>query len=296
MHSKKYNTIKTLSIILLLILIKTTFQSRSNEEEQTEEQTQEQKKNKKNTTKEILKNAFYIILIILLGIGFIIILISIIAKIIECLSNILKKDNPSFENQEINPTTENNILTNYLKTNASKNELTKEELITIILKLIEIENGDEKSCEFIINNCFVRFLYSINKDNFKQNCSICLDPIHESEYSFKTHCQHIFHKNCITKYLLTEINEKKIRNDGEDFDIFCPNCKSSLLVMKKKEEKNKKIKILFGDACSSDSLEQNNRKKDIEIYNKTTIISVIQRTNHYNIKERINVNNINDTI
>jgi len=51
----------------------------------------------------------------------------------------------------------------------------------------------------------------------EDNCSICLDPLKNTEV-YKTKCSHIFHTECIKKY----VNSNKFQ------DVNCPNCREQL--------------------------------------------------------------------
>ena len=88
------------------------------------------------------------------------------------------------------------------------------------------------------------------KEDYGDNCTICMNNFLNDIIIYKTPCEHIFHKECFNKYL------KNIQNKDK---LICPNCNQNLLVNKKYLKlrvKSKKIKI-----------DKKVDKKDINNYN-----------------------------
>ena len=88
------------------------------------------------------------------------------------------------------------------------------------------------------------------KEDYGDNCTICMNNFLNDIIIYKTPCEHIFHKECFNKYL------KNIQNKDK---LICPNCNQNLLVNKKYLKlrvKAKKIKI-----------DKKVDKKDINNYN-----------------------------
>ena len=272
-------------VIIIIILTAT------NQSEKTNKEKQDNQKNDNNSDSPLKKIIYYILLIIttLLFIAF---LITVVSRLYIRFSNFFSNR----EQADNVVTTSGNRRTN--NTNNNDNEIkveneirTKSYLITTIFSLLELDNEGKTTCNFIINNCLTGILYDSNKDNFDQNCSICQESFKKSEYSFKTACKHIFHQNCISEYLISEIKtcwEKKLSMD--EFDIYCPNCKASLLVKKTSQKKLSMRDNLY----IRESLESMQSDKNINIYDRVTVVNMKSRIKRRN--DALNSNVLNDTI
>ncbi len=68
-----------------------------------------------------------------------------------------------------------------------------------------------------IKKKYISFLPKYNaQDKEKIICSICLNKIQINDYIRKLPCEHIFHSNCIDKWIIYE-------NKNE-----CPNCRKQV--------------------------------------------------------------------
>ena len=124
-------------------------------------------------------------------------------------------------------------------------------IIKILLK--------QKLEEVIYNKTF--------KDDYGDNCTICMSNFENNVAIYKTPCEHIFHKECFNKYL------KNIKNQDK---LICPNCNQNLIINKKYlklRTKAQKIDI----EKEKDKLKlkknvdkKNNDKKEINNFNEVT--------------------------
>lgn len=277
MKNQKKNN-KFFFIILLFLTITHQTEKSQNEEKDSSN------KNKKNS--QLLKTIMYYILLVIIALLLIIFVIALIGRFLNCLRSFFSQRNQS--NDHI-PTSANSRINSET---TEENEITsKNKLISTLFTLIQLENGEKISCDFIINNCLVGIFYNSNQDIFNQNCSICQESFKKNEYSFETGCKHIFHQNCISEYIITELkqNWKKVLNINE-FDIFCPNCKASLLVKKNNNNNNKKLET-HDDFSLKESVGSYN---NINIYDRVSVKSMKKRIKGKN--DVLNSNTINDTI
>lgn len=113
-------------------------------------------------------------------------------------------------------------------------------LLSIIIDML-LQIGIDDSCEYILRKCLELIIYDNKKDDFHQNCTICLENFTCASLTYKTNCSHIFHKDCIVKQLKTNLGElkKKLENNEniKEIGIFCPNCKKDLIVEKPQSRK-----------------------------------------------------------
>jgi hypothetical protein len=85
-----------------------------------------------------------------------------------------------------------------------------------------------------------KVIYSKNLgEEYGDNCTICVNNFINNMEIYRTPCEHIFHKDCLNKYL------KKIHKKNK---LTCPNCNQNLLLDKKflklrNDNENLKIKI-----------------------------------------------------
>jgi len=76
-------------------------------------------------------------------------------------------------------------------------------------------NNTNNSNKFNINCLDIKKYKRCNNLNIE--CPICYNKIKSSEYIRELHCNHIFHKKCIDKWLLLSMKSKETIN--------CPICR-----------------------------------------------------------------------
>lgn len=140
-----------------------------------------------------------------------------------------------------------------------------------------IKNFLKKKLENVIFN-------NILKEQYGDNCTICLNNFLNNIVIYKTPCEHIFHKECFNKYL------KNIKKDK----LICPNCNQNLIINKKflkLRVKSQKIKIKTKEINSIEiNLDKNkNESKEIKKnFNEITSKKIeINDNNFINSKEAI---------
>ena len=76
--------------------------------------------------------------------------------------------------------------------------------------------------------------YMIIKDStqFEDICSICIEEFKNEDHVVKFNCQHIFHKNCIQPWLISQLDNNETP--------LCPMCKNKLEI-EYRDEKLKKL-------------------------------------------------------
>lgn len=125
-------------------------------------------------------------------------------------------------------------------------------LLSIIIEML-IQIGVDDACEYTLRNCFVLVVYDNEKDYFDQNCTICLEKFEFNSLTYRTNCDHIFHKDCIMTQIKTKLEEIKYKIDNNEkiniIEITCPNCKNNLI---EKKTSNRKINKLFLKDTSDD--------------------------------------------
>ena len=272
-------------LLIIIVILTTTNQSEKAHNEKPD------KPNNDNNNDSPLKKIIYCILLVITSLLFIAFIITVASRLYIRFRNFFSNREQAAnavttsDNRRTNNTNNNNEIT-------VENEITtKNYLIVTIFSLLELDNGGKIACNFIINNCLTGILYDSNKDNFDQNCSICQESFKKSEYSFKTACKHIFHQNCISEYLISEIKTSWEKNlSMDEFDIYCPNCKASLLVKKS----SKKKLAMRNELSFRESLESMQSDKNINIYDKVTVVNMKNRIKRRN--DVLNSNVLNDTI
>ena len=134
------------------------------------------------------------------------------------------------------------------------------------LEKIRKKYGNKMIIKILIKQYIEKVIYNKNLGlEYGDNCTICVNNFLENIEIYRTHCEHIFHKECLNKYL------KKVSKKNK---LTCPNCNKNLLINKKflkHRNENEKIKI-------------KNKKINIKIQNLNININQIQN----------NVDNINN--
>ena len=134
-------------------------------------------------------------------------------------------------------------------------------------KFISIYDKNQINNKKLIEKNLEAKKYNVNQFNEKSNdtCTFCLEEFKENEFIIILPCNHIFHCNCIRKWL--EVNLK---------EPLCPNCKKNIIF----ELKN---------------LNENDNKNNPEIdSNDNNIIFVNRNSTNQNNLNSPNSNNSND--
>ena len=119
-----------------------------------------------------------------------------------------------------------------------------------LLYQIKYTYGTQYIIKFLTNKVFTSTKYTILKIKYFGDCTICMNEFKENEKVYKTSCEHIFHRKCMTDYL--ELIKKDIekQNQHELNNLFkCPNCKQFLFFKQKIKniKKNKKENSISDD-------------------------------------------------
>ena len=126
------------------------------------------------------------------------------------------------------------------------------------LEKIREKYGNKMIIKILIKQYIEKVIYNKNLGlEYGDNCTICVNNFLENIEIYRTHCEHIFHKECLNKYL------KKVSKKNK---LTCPNCNQNLLINKKflkHRNENEKIKI-------------KNKKINIKIQNLNININQIQ--------------------
>ena len=126
------------------------------------------------------------------------------------------------------------------------------------LEKIRKKYGNKMIIKILIKQYIEKVIYNKNLGlEYGDNCTICVNNFLENIEIYRTHCEHIFHKECLNKYL------KKVSKKNK---LTCPNCNQNLLINKKflkHRNENEKIKI-------------KNKKINIKIQNLNININQIQ--------------------
>ena len=103
------------------------------------------------------------------------------------------------------------------------------------MEKIRKKYGNKMLIKILINQQIENVIYDKNLGyEYGDKCTICFNNFIDNLEIYRTHCEHIFHKDCFNKYLKT-INKKS--------KITCPNCNQNLLLNKKFFKLRKEIKI-----------------------------------------------------
>ena len=126
------------------------------------------------------------------------------------------------------------------------------------LEKIRKKYGNKMIIKILMKQYIEKVIYNKNLGlEYGDNCTICVNNFLENIEIYRTHCEHIFHKECLNKYL------KKVSKKNK---LTCPNCNQNLLINKKflkHRNENEKIKI-------------KNKKINIKIQNLNININQIQ--------------------
>ena len=126
------------------------------------------------------------------------------------------------------------------------------------LEKIRKKYGNKMIIKILIKQYIEKVIYNKNLGlEYGDNCTICVNNFLENIEIYRTHCEHIFHKECLNKYF------KKLSKKNK---LTCPNCNQNLLINKKflkHRNENEKIKI-------------KNKKINIKIQNLNININQIQ--------------------
>ena len=93
------------------------------------------------------------------------------------------------------------------------------------LEKIRNKYGNKMVIKILIKQYIEKVIYNKNLGlEYGDNCTICINNFLDNMEIYRTPCEHIFHKDCLNKYL------KKINNKNK---LTCPNCNQNLLINKK---------------------------------------------------------------
>ena len=156
------------------------------------------------------------------------------------------------------------------------------------LEKIRRKYGNKMLIQILFKDQIEKVIYSKNMgEEYDDNCTICVNNFIDNMEIYRTPCEHIFHKDCLNKYL------KKIHKKNK---LTCPNCNQNLLVDKKflklrKENERLKIKInkkkdnLINNINNMDNIETD-KKEILDIYN----IATNSKNDKNDIKTNLNIN------
>lgn len=156
------------------------------------------------------------------------------------------------------------------------------------LEKIRRKYGNKMLIQILFKDQIEKVIYSKNMgEEYGDNCTICVNNFIDNMEIYRTPCEHIFHKDCLNKYL------KKIHKKNK---LTCPNCNQNLLVDKKflklrNENERLKIKInkkkdnLINNINNMDNIETD-KKEILDIYN----IATNSKNDKNDIKTNLNIN------
>ena len=171
------------------------------------------------------------------------------------------------------------------------------------IEKIRKKYGNKMIINIIIKQQIENIIYNKNLgQEYGDNCTICVNNFRDNMEIYRTPCEHIFHKDCFSKYL-KNINKKN--------KLTCPNCNQNLLINKKflklRHEKDtlKIKKIDFKEKIGNNNRNDNSDNEKLNIYNnndnnnfKNIIIednnTMINKENIIVIKKRNKENDIDD--
>ena len=124
-----------------------------------------------------------------------------------------------------------------LKEEYEKNNLINNNDILLEAKKMNLN----KIFSFLLEKVFVSSKYDESKNIYENNCTICLNVFKPDDKTYITQCDHMFHQNCMKKYLnLIKIDIQNKSNVIEMNNYFkCPNCKQYLFYNKKVDLQHK---------------------------------------------------------
>ena len=157
--------------------------------------------------------------------------------------------------------------------------------------------GNSLLIKILIKKRIEEVSYNNNyKEEYGDNCTICMNNFVNDIIIYKTPCEHIFHKECFNKFL------KNIQNKDK---LICPNCNQNLLINKKylklrvKAKKIKickkvdKEKIINYNEITNKYIEINNNTNNNKEDSFIIIKKVKNKVDKFNIISR-NIKNIKD--
>lgn len=148
--------------------------------------------------------------------------------------------------------------------NIIKRACLKKEVYDYLNKIYDKKNYiDEQCLTYIVNNLNIHYFFHYIKtkliiickfkykslySKYNTGCSICLGEFQPTTKIIITSCEHIFHYDCMKKYLKLiekEMNEKKGEENLPNFLNYfnCPNCKKNILQKKKQNIIEEKFNI-----------------------------------------------------
>jgi len=130
-------------------------------------------------------------------------------------SHLVQAEKEKYELQQKNKEYQDNVfkLVNLLDKSSDKKDYYQVNYKRSIHQLDYYSNFTPIMCDFISN------LAKKSKYNFKDNCSICLLELGKAnETILVTSCNHLFHRDCITRSLSSIHNR-------------CPNCRSRMILL-----------------------------------------------------------------
>lgn len=95
-------------------------------------------------------------------------------------------------------------------------ERNNEQIIRILDEIVR--EARLKEIENLFTHVMKAIPFSSSVGKYNTSCSICLDEFRENHLVCVTECNHVFHFNCLKKWLITNVMNPK-----------CPNCVCSLL-------------------------------------------------------------------
>ena len=93
------------------------------------------------------------------------------------------------------------------------------------MEKIRKKYGNTMVIKILLNKIIEEVTYNKSfKEDYGDNCTICMNNFCNNMVIYKTPCEHIFHKECFNKYL---------KNIKKKEKLTCPNCNQNLLINKK---------------------------------------------------------------
>ena len=140
------------------------------------------------------------------------------------------------------------------------------------LEKIRTKYGNKMVIKILIKQYIEKVIYNKNLGlEYGDICTICINNFLDNMEIYRTPCEHIFHKDCLNKYL------KKINKKNK---LTCPNCNQNLLINKKF------LKLRHENENEGMKLKNKNKKK----YKKIETINI----NINKLENSININNIDN--
>lgn len=165
---------------------------------------------------------------------------------------------------------ENNSIIQILKEEFEKNNLINNNAVLLEARKLNLN----KIFNFLLENVFISSKYDESKNKYENNCTICLNNFKLEDKIYITQCEHIYHQNCMIKYLnLIRIDLSTKNIVGEMNNYFkCPNCKQYLFFNKKVDMQHKMQEKKLIDLNNVVLLVNTKNKKDSIDYEKNKMI------------------------